>query len=73
MSCSLFSMFKTIARSDRQNGPRGGVSILSRLTCVILAKEIISDDFDFLDAAFIQLSGDSVLLIVLVYLPYSSP
>ena len=62
MSCSLFGMFKSIARSDRQNGPRGGVAILSRLTCNILAEEIISDDFDFAAAA-----------IILVYLPYTSP
>ena len=63
-------MFKFIARSDRQNGPRGGVAILTRLTCIILAEEFNSDDFD---AAAIQHSGDSALLISLVYLPYPSP
>ena len=57
MSCSRFDMFKSIARSDRQNGPRGGVAILSRLTCNILAEEISSDDFDFAAAAVIQLPG----------------
>ena len=69
MSCSLFGMFKTIARSDRLN--RGGVTILSRLTCNVLA-ESNSDDCDFAAAAVIQLSGDSALFVILVYLPYPS-
>ena len=73
MSFSLFGMFKSIARSDRQKGPRGGVAFPSRLTCNLLAEEINSNDFDFAAAAVIQLSGDSDLLIVLVYLPYPSP
>ena len=73
MSCSLFGMFNSIGRSDRQKGPRGGVAIRSRLTCKIFAEEINSDDFDFAAAAAIQLPGDSVLLIILVYLPYPSP
>ena len=47
MSCSLFGKFKYIAGSDRQIGPRGGVAILSRLTCNNLAEEINSNDFDF--------------------------
>ena len=59
MRCSLLGMFKTIARSDRQNCPRGGVAILSRLTCSILAEEINSDDFAFAAAAVIQLLGSS--------------
>ena len=69
MSCSLFGMFKFIARNDKQNGPRGGVAILTK--CNILAEEFNSDDFD--SAAAIQQSGDSALLISLVYLPYRSP
>ena len=69
MSCS-FGMFKSIARSDRQNGPRGGV-ILNRVTYNVLAEEINS--VDFAAVAVIQLSGDSALLIILVYLPYPSP
>ena len=72
MSCSLFGEFKSIARSDRQNGPRGCVAILSRLTCNNNTEKIISDDFDFAAAAVIQLSGDSTLLIILVHLLYPS-
>ena len=53
MSCSLFGMFKTIARSDGQNGFREGVAILSMLTCDIHPEETKSDDFDFAAAAVI--------------------
>ena len=73
MSCFLIRMFQTIERSDRRNDPRGGVAILSWLTGNILTEEIDSDDFDFAAAAVIQLSGDSALLVILVYLPYPSP
>ena len=73
VSCSLFGMFKSIGGSDRQNGPRGGVAIRSRLTCKILSEEINSDDFDFAAAAAIQLPGDSALLFIFVYVPYPSP
>ena len=67
MRFSLFGMFKSIARNDRQNGPHGAVAILNRLTCNN------ADDFDFAAAAVIQLSGDSALLIILINLPYPSP
>ena len=65
-------MFKSIARIHGQKGPCGGVTTLSRLTCNILAEEIISNDFNIAAAAVIQLSGDSALLINLVYLTFSS-
>ena len=57
---------------DRQNGPGGGVAVLSRLTCKTLAEKITSGDFDFAAAAVIQLSGDSAILIIFVYLPSPS-
>ena len=60
MRCSLFELFKTIARFDRKNGLRGGVAI-SRITCKIPAETMNSDDFNFAVDVRIHLSGDPAL------------
>ena len=72
-SCSLFGTFKLLARNDRKKGPRGGVAILVRSTFLIHAEELCPDEFDSAVAVGLQLSGNSALLVILVYLPYPSP
>ena len=72
-SCSLFGTFKPLARNDRKKGPRGGVAILVRSTFLIHAEELCPDEFDSAVAVGLQLSGNSALLVILVYLPYPSP
>ena len=73
LSCSLFGVFKPIARCDRKKAPRGGVAILVRSTFLIHAEELCTDQIDFAVAVGLQLSGNTALLVILVYLPYPSP
>ena len=69
---SLFGCFKTVASKDRVKGPRGGVAFC-RTACSFLADQIDLDDFDFAVAIALRLSEKTIALIILVYLPYSSP
>ena len=46
VQCTLFGCFQPVAKKNRSNGPRGGVVILSRVTCRFPDEEIELVDFD---------------------------
>ena len=73
VQCTLFGCFQPVAKKNRSNGPRGGVVILSRVTCRFPAEEIELDGFDFAVVIALRLNESSIALIILVYLPFPSP
>ena len=68
--CFLFGTFYVVTRADRIHGTHGGVIILCRRNSALNISEIIIDNnYDFVVAATLQNSHNSVALFIFFYLP----